>query len=84
MFFRRGDDGSQGCEVLDASDRTEAAGDFLLGLHHTSVALALVVGKGHGGIAQEAQGVLLAGLEPRQEIVSGQSGEEVRDKSMKC
>ena len=40
-------------------------------LHHASVALALVVGKGDGEIMEETQGVGLAGLKAQEEIVSG-------------
>src|SRR5882757_2217714 len=60
LFFGGGykgaDDGKVGC----TGDATEAAGDFLLDLHHAPVAFGLIVGEGHGRINQEAQDVLFA------------------------
>src|SRR6516165_5436739 len=64
LLFGGGDEGADDRKVGCTGDATEAAGDFLLDLHHAGVAFGLIVGEGHGRIVEEAQNVLLAMTRP--------------------
>ena len=63
LLFGSRDEGTDGRKVGCSVLATEAAGDFLLDLHHAHVAFGLIVAEGHGRIVEKAQGVLLAGDE---------------------
>src|SRR5215831_12794746 len=70
-LFGGGDEGADHRKVGCTGDATEAAGDFLLDLHHAGVAFGLIVGEGHGRIVEEAQNVLFAICEAQEKIMSG-------------
>jgi hypothetical protein len=69
-----GDEGADDRKVGCTGDATEAAGDFLLDLHHAGVAFGLIVGEGHGRIVEEAQNVLFSICETQEKIMSGSPG----------
>src|SRR5258708_5963304 len=60
-------------EVLGAGLGAESAGDFLPQFHHARIALGLGVGEWHIRIAQEAQHILFALTQAREEIVTDAS-----------
>src|SRR6516165_5027856 len=71
LLFGGGDEGADDRKVGCTGDATEAAGDFLLDLHHAGVAFGLIVGEGHGRIVEEAQNVLFSICEAQEKIMSG-------------
>jgi hypothetical protein len=62
---------SQSAEGIGAGRTAEGAGDLLLDLDRTQIALRLVVVKGHGEVAQEGEDFVLEGSEPVEQIPDG-------------
>jgi len=71
LLFGSRDEGTNGRKVGCSVLATEAAGDFLLDLHHAGVAFGLIVGEGNSQIIEEAQDVLFAICEAQEKIVPG-------------
>ena len=68
-----GDDGAQGGEVGRPFEGAKCARDLHLDLHHPQSLFGEVVGEGNGEVIKEAQDIVLVGLEPLEQVVSGPS-----------
>ena len=71
MFSGGGDDGSERGKILGAEGRSEATGYLLLDLHHTNIALGLIVGEGHQEVPSETQNVGFKIAKTHEQIMAG-------------
>ena len=69
LFAGGGQNRAERGKGLGSSLGAEAAGDFLFDLHHTQVLLSLIISKRHVGMGEEAQHVVLAGLEAQEQVM---------------
>src|SRR5208283_4381777 len=71
LFSGGGDDGPEADEDFGAFEGPEAARDFHFDLGHAQVLFGQIVGERDVEVDEEAQGLVLEGLEPDEEIVAG-------------
>src|SRR5271166_3167655 len=68
-LFGSADERSDRSEIVCTLERAEAARDFLLELHHPTVAFSLVVGERYIRVGQEAQNSLFVVSQAHHEVV---------------
>src|SRR5829696_10076146 len=71
LLARGGDIAAQDEERLRAGQRSPAAGNLLLQLHHPQVALGQVVVKGDARVVQGPQDLTAMGIQPGQQVGRG-------------